>query len=745
MSLPSRRLRAAAPAAIAVVALAAPVLAAVPAAASTTANEIAYTADDNGDGVYSVVLRDLASRSGSVVLPATREEWIYDDPELSPTGDRLALSTDRGTPTDKPTEGIAVVNRNGTGFRLLTSPTAPTGVTVADVGASWSPDATTLLFTRITVDDRDPEHPEESTALYTVPVAGGAATALPGGAGGYTADYSPDGSEIVFAELAAVPPGTEAPDSGKITVIKKDGTGKRLLGPSGLMPSWSPDGTTIAFAKVTDRDSNTGRAWDSTRIATVPAAGGAETVFARTRPSTAPSVAEYPSWTPDGLSIVYDVFGYSATDEFPPGDLWAIDRQGVRAGRVTATRGDEAQVSVQGPKPGSVTAGTASTFTPVTPQRVLDTRSGLGAAKAGKVGPGATLRLAVRDLDTSKGKVPANASAVVLNVTLEAPSSGTDVRVYPSGGALPNASNVNVGRGGRVANLVTAAIGSDGSVTLRNSAGSVHLIADIAGYYTPGDAGSRYGALVPGRILDTRYGQGAPSRKLGQGGTLDLQVTGTLGTRGGSTRTVPANATAVVLNVTGTQPSKSTDVRLYPTGSATPRVSNLNLAAGQTAPNLVTVAIGAGGKVRLLNSSGELHLIADIAGYYAPAQTGATSRFVAVTPTRFLDTRAGIGGAPIATSGNGYVDLKVGGTRGVPSGTTAAVINMTGTGVEGGTDVRAYPANATQPEVSNLNLSRGTTRANLGIVALSPTGTMRLFNGGGSTQLIGDLAGYMVG
>jgi hypothetical protein len=63
----------------------------------------------------------------------------------------------------------------------------------------------------------------------------------------------------------------------------------------------------------------------------------------------APSVAEYPAWTPDGQSIVYDVFGYAAgAVDLPPGDLWAVDRLGVRAGRLLRTGGDEAQPHLQG-------------------------------------------------------------------------------------------------------------------------------------------------------------------------------------------------------------------------------------------------------------------------------------------------------------------------------------------------------------------------------------------------------------
>jgi hypothetical protein len=43
------------------------------------------------------------------------------------------------------------------------------------------------------------------------------------------------------------------------------------------------------------------------------------------------------------------------------------------------------------------------------------------------------------------------------------------------------------------------------------------------------------------------------------------------------------------------------------------------LVAGQVAPNLVTVALGPGGKVDLYNFAGNVDLVADLAGYFAPA------------------------------------------------------------------------------------------------------------------------------
>ena len=740
MTSPSTRRRLGV-ASAAAVALVAPLAVALPASASASRNEIVYTADDNDDGVYSIVLRDLETRSVRTVVPADpTAETLYDDPELSPTGDRIAFSTDRGAAQFD--EGIAVVDRDGSGFRRITTPPPAAGTTYAiDVAPAWSPDGSRLLFTRITTDAADSADIRASTALYTVPAAGGTPTPVPNATDGYLGDWSPDGSQIVFTALTA------GADTGPLTLVRADGTQRRTLaGADGLMPAWSPDGSTIAFARITSLDPDRAREQDVAQIATVPATGGAVTTLAATRPSSARTVAGYPAWSPDGESLLFDLFGHSATDDVPPGDVWAVDRDGTRAGRVTTSSGDDAQPHAQGPAPSAVSAGAPSTYTPVTPQRVLDTRSGTGVRR-GKVGQGASVDLGVAGVRTAQGPVPASATAVVLNVTVTDTTAGTDVRAYPTGSPVPLASNLNAAARSTVPNLVTVRLGAGGRVSLRNGLGSVHLIGDIAGYYTPDAAGAGFAALDPSRILDTRVGLGARRAKLTRGGATDLQVTGALRTADGGTVTVPADARAVVLNVTATAVTGvSTDVRVYPAaGTAVPLVSNLNLVGGQTAANLVTVAVGAGGRVRLRNSLGSLHLIADLAGYYASSAPG---RFVPVTPTRFLDTRSGIGAAVIPTTAGGSVDLRVAGARGVPATATAAVLNVTGTAVSGtaSTDVRAYPRGAARvPTVSNVNLARGATRANLSIVRTGSDGRIRVRNGSGQLQLVADLAGYMVG
>ncbi len=133
---------------------------------------------------------------------------------------------------------------------------------------------------------------------------------------------------------------------------------------------------------------------------------------------------------------------------------------------------------------GYVLSGTPAqpgAYTSLAPLRLLDTRSGVGAAQA-KVGPGATVRLQVG----GRGGVPkTGVSAVVLNVTVTSPTRAGHVTAYADGTGRPNASNLNFVRAQTVANLVVVPVAPNGKVALYNgSTGSTSLLADVAGYFT---------------------------------------------------------------------------------------------------------------------------------------------------------------------------------------------------------------------------------------------------------------------
>ncbi|MCB1261814.1 MAG: hypothetical protein KDB33_15710, partial [Acidimicrobiales bacterium] len=75
-----------------------------------------------------------------------------------------------------------------------------------------------------------------------------------------------------------------------------------------------------------------------------------------------------------------------------------------------------------------------------------------------------------------------------------------------------------------------------------------------------------------------------------------------------------------------------------------PLASNLNWPAGDTRPNLVTVKVGAGGKVSLFNNAGSVHVIADVVGWYDTGTAVSGDLFTPLAPARILDSRDGTGG-----------------------------------------------------------------------------------------------------
>jgi hypothetical protein len=255
------------------------------------------------------------------------------------------------------------------------------------------------------------------------------------------------------------------------------------------------------------------------------------------------------------------------------------------------------------------TPAMAGAFGSLAPSRLLDTRVGVGAPKA-VVPAGGTLHLQV----TGHGGVPlSGVSAVVLNVTVTAPTKPGVITVYGDQTTRPGTSNLNFVAGQSVPNLVIAQVGANGKVALYNgSAGTVHLIADVSGYYlagTPTLEGT-FGSLVPSRLLDTRTGLGAPKAAVAAGGTVHLQVAGI----GGAPS---SGVSAVVLNVTVTAPTKPGVITVYGDQTTRPGTSNLNFVAGQSVPNLVIAQVGANGKVALHNgSAGTVHLVADVSGWF---------------------------------------------------------------------------------------------------------------------------------
>lgn len=249
--------------------------------------------------------------------------------------------------------------------------------------------------------------------------------------------------------------------------------------------------------------------------------------------------------------------------------------------------------------------------------------------------------------------------------------------------------------------------------------------------------------LTPARILDTREGNGAPTGPLGGGKTLQLQVGG----RGGVPST---NVSAVVLNLTATGPTSAGFLTVYPTGVARPTVSNLNFTAGWTGANAVTVPLGTGGKVDIFNPAGNIHVIADVVGYYVNKNASTKGgNYREVNPGRVLDTRND-GFGPVGPKEPVWVAVSFGdGSK--DSHVRAFAVNITAVGGTLGGYLTAWNGVGNWPTASTLNFGKSVAVPNFAVVPTAPCDwdgcegapMIGIYNGsGGTTHVIVDIVGY---
>lgn len=291
-------------------------------------------------------------------------------------------------------------------------------------------------------------------------------------------------------------------------------------------------------------------------------------------------------------------------------------------GKVAFYNGSDGAIDLLADTSGYYVSGTATaagSFRALTPARLLDTRSGIGAP-AVKIPARTTLRLQV----TGHGGVGATGSvaAAALNITVTSPTRAGYLTAYPDGTSRPNASNVNFDVGQTVANLGEVRVGSNGKVAFYNgSDGTINLLADASGYFVSGTASAEgtFRSLSPSRLLDTRTGTGAPAVEVAARSIVQLQVTG----RGGVGAT--GSVSAAVLNVTVTSPAMAGYITAYPDGTGRPNASNVNFGAAQTIANATVVRVGSTGKVSIYNGSdGPIHLLADVSGFHVVPVTYRT-------------------------------------------------------------------------------------------------------------------------
>lgn len=243
-----------------------------------------------------------------------------------------------------------------------------------------------------------------------------------------------------------------------------------------------------------------------------------------------------------------------------------------------------------------------------TPQRLVDTRAG------GAVASGTTIAV-----PNPTGVPMAEVGALVVTVTAVRPSSVGWLQAFPAGrpDVVGRTSTVNTSPGSNAAS--TAIVPVDGAGVAVHvffgPGGSGHVVVDAIGYVTsaaaPSSPSGRYVPVEPVRAFDSRAAGGP---------LVDLQM---VVVDASSTASVPADATAVMWNLTVVRATRLGFATGWANGAPPPATSSLNWSRPDEtrAAAAVTAVSGATAQFRVDDqgdpASGALgHLLADVFGYF---------------------------------------------------------------------------------------------------------------------------------
>lgn len=363
-------------------------------------------------------------------------------------------------------------------------------------------------------------------------------------------------------------------------------------------------------------------------------------------------------------------------------------------------------------------AADTSAYVPVVPCRLADTRRELGFV---------TIDDSTAKISTQACGIPDTATSVVVSSTVVDPSDRGWLVAYPSGRDRQTAATLNWNAGDTRANTATVAIGDDRHIAVHRtgSFGDGAVIVDVVGAFVPTTSATA-GRFVPEptsrRLLDTRSGERPTA-----GSTLTVALPDG----------VPADTTALAVNITAVRNVDGGFVSVYPAGSDRPDTSVLNTdRAGQFRAAATIVPVTAAGFDVYV--SADTHLIVDVTGSFTgeSAPVSADGLFVPTNPSRLLDTR--FRPDPVHRRGTIEVSLP---SLGADIAAAAYSVTMIAPGANG--YLTAHAAGTTRGATSSGYGERGDLTAQFGITAASSRGVSIYADTG--SELTFDLLGYFTG
>jgi hypothetical protein len=615
-----------------------------------------------------------------------------------------------------------------------------------------------------------------------------------------------------------------------VTVTALDDSDNTVLGYTGTIHFTSTDGAAVLPGDYTFIGGDGGVHAFTTEVTLKTVGGGTQTVTATDMAT--PSItgtSDGITMTPDAMAkfgvtlgagpvtpgasvsvtvVAQDTYGNTATGYTGTVRLATSDTAGTVAGNHTFVGGDAGSyvfaagatlntpstpgapltqwtVTATDTVTGSLTGTSASvycgypasTFTPIQPARILDTRTvaegGAYIGLYGKFVVGTVRTFQVANANYVGGgalkAVPLGATAVTGNLTVTGQGKytglialGPKVAATATGptsepttlnflGATKNAENR--------ANNVTVGLAPNGTLqaVYRGTAGAtVHVIFDVTGYFTTSASGARYHTVTPDRILDTRssvvggqthWPPGSPVQKFPNRQVRTVKVTNQAGVAG--TTPVPTGATAITANITIVNHTSGGYLAFGPTMDPSKlSTSSVNAMAGVITANGITVALNGSGDLQAIwagSTGSSTDVIFDVTGYFT--QDGVGLSYYPIVPTRMLSSLNPVRGGvhlfanevpqTVVLGGQGQIPSDAGGISG-----NVTLINPTHSGF-------AYvgPVPIARAPVSTVNCIVGRSCANGFDVRLSSTNNGRIAvawdgNAGSTANIAVDVTGY---
>ena len=363
------------------------------------------------------------------------------------------------------------------------------------------------------------------------------------------------------------------------------------------------------------------------------------------------------------------------------------------------------------------------------PVRGVDTRTGLGGF-TGQLTPGSDRCFTLGGLNG----VPSDAAGVVVNLTAVGQTSIGWLTLYPDGQALPPTSTLNFDPDQyAIANGAIVRLGSNNQVCVDAGNSPANAVIDVTGYLP--SAGSISLTLLPNpvRAVDTRSGIGGFTGPIEPGVDPCYTIAGVLG--------IPADATGLVLNVTGTGYTSNGWLTVYPSDEALPSTSTANFDTHEYAiANNALMKVGTSGDVCVDAGQSASHVILDVVGYVT--STGQT-QVPLTAPSRAVDTRVGIGGYTGQVAPGADHCFTLAGVVGVPASASAVIVNVAAVGYSANGWLTLYPNGQALPATSTTNFDvREYAIANGAIMRIGTNGKLCVDAGLSPSFVIIDVTGY---